>query len=306
MKILLTGAYCYTEPQLAKLRGLGLECIMMPDERGDLPEGAADAEITVCNNLFLYHELSVFPRLRCVQLTSAGLDRVPVAKLQEKGIMLYNARGVYSVPMAEFALWGVLSLYKQANFFYNNQKAHVWEKHRGLLELSGGRVCIVGCGSVGQACADCFHALHMQVTGVDLVEPKSDSFDRYCPVTQIGQAVRDADVVILTVPLTNETKHLISKKTLERFKHGAVLVNVARGGVVDTLALVDALQNGILGGAVLDVFEEEPLPSDSPLWDMPNVLVTPHNSFVSQNNKDRLFSVIYQNLCMFLKGETDR
>ena len=99
---------------------------------------------------------------------------------------------------------------------------------------------------------------------------------------------------------------MISKKTLERFKHGAVLVNVARGGVVDTLALVDALQNGILGGAVLDVFEEEPLPSDSPLWDMPNVLVTPHNSFVSQNNKDRLFSVIYQNLCMFLKGETDR
>ena len=166
MKILLTGAYPYTEPQLAKLRGLGLECIMMPDERGDLPEGATDAEFTVCNNLFLYHELSLFPRLRCVQLTSAGLDRVPVAKIREKGIALYNARGVYSIPMAEFALWGVLSLYKQANFFYNNQKAHVWEKHRGLLELSGGRVCVVGCGSVGQACADCFHALHVQVTGV--------------------------------------------------------------------------------------------------------------------------------------------
>ena len=306
MKILLTGAYAYKEPQLAQLRELGLELVMMPDERGDLPKEAQDAEITVCNNLFLYHDLSLFPRLRCVQLTSAGLDRVPVAKLQEKGIVLYNARGVYSIPMAEFALWGVLSLYKQANFFYSNQKNHIWEKHRGLSELSGGRVCVVGCGSVGQACADCFHALHMQVTGVDLVEPKSDSFDRYCPVTQIGQALKDADVVILTVPLTKETEHLISEKTLEQFKPGAVLVNIARGGVVDPEALIAALQNGFLGGAVLDVFETEPLSCDSPLWDMENVLVTPHNSFVSQNNNDRLFAVILKNLQTFLKGETEK
>lgn len=306
MKILLTGAYAYTEPQFAKLRELGLELVMMPDERGDLPKGAQDAEIAVCNNLFLYHDLTLFPRLRCVQLTSAGLDRAPVEKMQEKGIVLYNARGVYSIPMAEFALWGVLSLYKQAGFFYSNQKNHLWEKHRGLWELSGGRVCVVGCGSVGTACADCFRALHMQVTGVDLVEPKNDCYDRYFPVSQIGQAVRDADVVILTVPLTNETEHLISEKTLENFNPGAVLVNIARGGVVDTEALIAALQNGRIGGAVLDVFEEEPLSSDSPLWDMENVLVTPHNSFVSQNNNDRLFSVIYQNLQTFLKGETEK
>lgn len=306
MKILLTGAYSYKEPQLAQLRELGLELVMMPDERGELPKEAQDAEITVCNNLFLYHDLSLFPRLRCVQLTSAGLDRVPVEKLQEKGIVLYNARGVYSIPMAEFALWGVLSLYKHAGFFYNNQKNHIWEKHRGLLELSGGQVCVVGCGSVGTACAERFRALQMQVTGVDLVEPKSDCYDRYFPVSQIGQALKDADVVILTVPLTKETEHLISEKTLEEFKSGAVLVNIARGGVVDTEALIAALQNGILGGAVLDVFEAEPLSSDSPLWDMENVLVTPHNSFASQNNNDRLFAVILKNLQAFLKGETGK
>ena len=306
MKILLTGAYPYTEPQLAKIRELGLEIVEMPDERGDLPKEAQDAEIAVCNNLFLYHNLSLFPRLRCVQLTSAGLDRVPAAQMQETGILLFNARGVYSIPMAEFALWGVLSLYKQAGFFYSNQKNRIWEKHRGLSELSGGRVCVVGCGSVGTACADCFCALHMLVTGVDLVKPKNDSFDRYFPVSQIGQALKDADVVILTVPLTNETKHLICEKTLERIKPGAVLVNIARGGVVDTEALVAALQSGRLGGAVLDVFEAEPLPSDSPLWDMANVLVTPHNSFVSQNNNDRLFAVILKNLQTFLKGEAKK
>lgn len=306
MKILLTGAYSYKEPQLAKLREWGLEIVMMSDERGDLPKEAQDVEIAVCNNLFLYHDLSLFPRLRCVQLTSAGLDRVPVTKIQEKRIVLYNARGVYSVPMAEFTLWGVLSLYKQAGFFYNNQKQHIWKKHRGLLELSGGCVCIVGCGSVGTACADCFHALHMQVTGVDIIEPRSDCYDFYFPVTQIEQAVRDADVVILTVPLTKETKQLISEKTLEHFKPGAVFVNISRGGVVDTEALIAALQNGILGGAVLDVFEEEPLSADSPLWDMDNVLVTPHNSFVSQNNNDRMFSVILKNLQAFLKGKTKK
>lgn len=306
MKILLTGAYHYSELQLAKLRGLGLECVIMPDERDALPEGAADADIVVCNNLFLYHKLSMFPRLRCVQLTSAGLDRVPVTEIREKGIVLYNARGVYSIPMAEFALWGVLALYKQAGFFYENQKQHVWEKHRGLLELFGGRVCIVGCGSVGQACADCFHALHMQVTGVDLVKPKDGSFDRYFPVTQIKQAVSDADVVILTVPLTKDTKHLISDEVLNSFQPNAVLVNIARGGVVDTAALTHALQTGRLGGAVLDVFEEEPLPPDSPLWDMQNVWITPHNSFVSQKNNDRLFSVIYHNLNIYLKGEAEK
>lgn len=306
MKILLTGAYAYKEPQLAQLRELGLEIVMMPDERGDLPQEAQDAEIIVCNNLFLYHDLSLFPRLRCVQLTSAGLDRVPVEKMQKKGIVLYNARGVYSIPMAEFALWGVLSLYKHAGFFYSNQKNHIWGKHRGLTELSGGRVCVVGCGSVGTACADCFRALHMQVTGVDLAEPTKDSYDRYFPVSQIGQALKDADVVVLTVPLTKETEHLISEKTLEKFKPGAVLVNIARGGVVDTEALIAALQNGSLGGAVLDVFETEPLSADSPLWDMENVLVTPHNSFVSQNNNDRMFAVILKNLQTYLKGETEK
>lgn len=304
MIALFTGANRYTEPQLAALRALGLTPVWMQEESAALPAQAKDAEAVVCNGLFLHHDLAEFPRLRFVQLTSAGLDRAPVSALQKKGIALYNARGVYSIPMAEFALWGVLSLYKHADFFAANQKTHTWEKDRSLLELAGKTVLIVGFGSVGAACAKRFRAFDTTVLAADVQRPQS-GFDAFYSMERLPEALSCADVVVLTLPLTEETRGMFGSALLSACKPGAVLVNLARGALVDTAALAAALQNGALGGAVLDVFEEEPLPPDSLLWDMKNVLVTPHNSFVSQNNGDRLFSVVYENLRAFVKGENE-
>lgn len=302
MQILLTGAFSYTEPQLQKLEQLGLTPVWMPEESGALPAQAKDAEAVVCNGLFLHHDLSEFPRLRFVQLTSAGLDRVPVSRMQKMGIALRNARGVYSIPMAEFALWGVLSLYKHADFFAANQKAHVWEKDRTLLELAGKTVLIVGFGSVGAACAKRFRAFDTTVLAADLQRPDG-GFDAFYPMERLPEALARADVVVLTLPLTEQTRGMFGEALFSVCKPGAVLVNISRGAVVQEAALAAALQNGPLGGAVLDVFQAEPLPAESPLWDMPNVLATPHNSFVSEQNRGRLFALIYQNLRDFLKGE---
>lgn len=294
MKVLITGAFSLTPELRQKLEALGLEITFHADERARVedPEGF---EAVICNGLFLYNDIARFEKLRFIQLTSAGLDRVPVDYCREKGIRVENARGVYSVPMAEFALWGVLQLYKQGKFFTDNQRAHRWEKHRGLLELAGKTVCILGCGSVGAECAKRFEAFGCRVLGIATGAREQEHFEAVYAMDSLMDVLPQADIVVLTLPLTEQTKHLFSRAAFEAMKPGSVLVNLARGTIVDTAALIEALETK-LGGAVLDVFEEEPLGENSPLWDMENVVLTPHNSFVGEGNGNRLRELVFQNL----------
>ena len=133
---------------------------------------------------------------------------------------------------------------------------------------------------------------------MDIAPYESEVFEKIEPLLDLNSVLASADIAILTLPLTEETYHLFDKERLSLIKKGAVLVNIARGGVVDTAALCSALQEN-LGGAALDVFEEEPLSENSPLWDMENVLITPHNSFVGEGNKQRLLSLVLENLRSF-------
>ena len=295
MNLLVTGAFGWTEKELNMLRELGHEVVFMQQEKEQLPCEASWVEGIIGNGIFLYHSIEQFTALRYIQLTSAGFDRVPMDYINAQDIEIYNARGVYSVPMAELALCGVLELYKKSRFFYENQKAHRWEKHRGLSEIYGKNVCIFGCGSVGTECAKRFKAFGCSVNGVDIVPYQNELYDTMLPIDASQDALRKADVVVLTLPLTEETRYLINKERLSYMKEGAAIVNIARGAVVDTDALIEAL-NTRLGGAVLDVFEEEPLCEDSLLWDMENVIITPHNSFVSDGNHNRMLDVIINNL----------
>lgn len=300
MKTLLTGCFNYTTEQLSALSALGAEIIFVQDERDTLSIKVQDIEAVVCNSLFLYNDISNFKSLKLIQVTSAGLDRLPLDYIKQNHIALYNARGVYSVPMAEYAVCGVLELYKHFNSFIVNQKKHIWEKDRTVRELQGDTVCIVGCGSVGTECAKRFKAFGTTVIGADLVEPQSEYYDEYVPMDRLSEALAKADVVILTLPLTDETHGMFNKDMFARFKSGAVLVNIARGAVVNEEDLISALENEMLGGAVLDVFQNEPLPENSPLWDMDNVIITPHNSFVSPKNNGRLFELIMDNLKKYI------
>ena len=254
-------------------------------------------EGVICNGLFVHHAIERFTFLKYIQLTSAGFDRVPMAYVRQKGIQIHNARGVYSVPMAEMAVCGVLQLYKQSRFFATNQADCRWEKHRTLLELSGKTVCIVGCGDVGKECAKRFSAFDCRVVGVNIRPKTLPYFEKIVLLEHLEEVLPQADVVILAVPLAPETEHLMNAAHFALMKPGAVLVNIARGPVVDTQAMIDALENR-LGGAVLDVFEEEPLCPDSPLWQMENVIITPHNSFIGDNSQDRLWRVVENNLKM--------
>ncbi len=296
MKLLVTGAWNCTTEQLNSLRSMGHEVTFMQYEKDECPIAYADIEGVICNGLFLYHPIQEFKALKYIQLTSAGFDRVDVDYIKSHGIRLFNARGVYSIPMAEFAVCGVLQLLKNSRFFADNQKSGLWVKNRDVLELYGKRVCIVGCGSVGTECAKRFKAFGCDVYGVDLYPRDDDSYRVIYPLEDIKIALSSAFVTVLTLPLTAESHHIINSDILNSLPDGAIIVNIARGGVADTDALVDALRNGKLSGAVLDVFENEPLEQDNPLWGMQNVIITPHNSFVSDGNALRLADVITANL----------
>ncbi len=301
MKLLLTGAYKYTEQQFEELRSRGHEVHYIQDERIPLKEQelsipVEEIEGVICNGLFCYNDIKDFQKLRYIQLTSAGFDRVPMDYVKEHGIEIHNARGVYSIPMAEYAIGGVLWLYKQAAFFYENQKKHCWEKHRGVCELFGKTVCIVGCGSIGTECAKRFKAFGCSVIGIATSAREQEHFDIVYSLDMLNETLAKSDVVVLAIPLSEETRYLIGVKQLALLKKDAIIVNIARGAVMDSKALETVLASGQLGGAVLDVFEAEPLDADSPLWDMKNVIITPHNSFVGENNKQRLEEVIFKYL----------
>lgn len=302
MNLLITGAWQEAKKYIEAIEQMGHIVQFLQFEKDVLPCEYDWVEGIIGNGIFLSHPIDKFTNLRYIQLTSAGFDRVPMDYVKEHNITINNARGVYSAPMAEYAVSGVLQLYKQSRFFIENQKAHKWEKKRDLKELGGQNVCILGCGSVGTECAKRFEAFDCKVYGVDIVVKEIEHFMKVYHLSDVKEALSKADIVVITLPLASETYHMFNKELFEAMKPNVVLVNIARGALVDTDALIRALQNK-LGGAVLDVFEEEPLNENGPLWDMENVIITPHNSFVGELNHNRLSEMIIKNLKRGLLNE---
>lgn len=294
MNLLITGAWNDAKDHFDELEKMGHHIEFLQFEKEALPCPYEWVEGVICNGLFLFHEIEKFANLKYIQLTSAGFDRVPMEYVEEHQIEIHNARGVYSIPMAEFALFGVLELYKRGKVFLQNQAKYCWEKQRDLLELYGKKVCIVGCGSVGTECAKRFLVFGCEVIGVDLFPREDENYSSMSGLDMLEDILLECDVVVLTLPLTEETNHLMNESRFARMKRGAILVNIARGAIVDTEALIQVLPN--LGGVVLDVFEEEPLSAENVLWNMGNAIVTPHNSFVGDGNGKRLSKVILENL----------
>ena len=282
MRLLITGAWQNARdffPELEKRH----EILFLQQERDPLPCDPSWVEGVVCNGLFLYHPIESFPNLRYIQLTSAGYDRIPMETVREKGIEIHNARGVYSVPMAEFVLASVLERYKQLSVFRQQQRDRQWKKLRELRELAGKTVVIIGCGDVGTECAKRFRAFGTYVVGVNRTIREEEGFDAVVGLEKLDEALRSADIAVVTIALSEETRGLVKARLL---KPEALLANVSRGATVDLTGAGCEL--------LLDVFETEPLDAGSDLWD--RATVTPHNSFVGDGNSARLSALILKNL----------
>lgn len=277
----------------------------LEDERIPLSQQKLDfdpavIEGIVCNFFFLHNSVEALPNLRFVQVTSAGLDRIPVKELAARRTKVFNAGATYAIPMAEWVVCKILELYKSSRFFHQNQVEHRWEKNRGILELSGSTAAIIGFGNVGRNIAQRLRAFDVNICAVDVVEDSSGLCDEWYHISNMTDAIRRADVVVLTLPLLESTYHIMDETALSAMKQTAILVNVARGKLVDEKALEAHLENGKFMGVALDVFEEEPLSQTSPLWDIDRVIITPHNSFVGNGNQERLFNLLVSNIeCTF-------
>lgn len=299
MKTLITGALQLNQEQRELLESQGLEITLHPDERAPVAHPEL-YEAVVCNGLFLYNPIERFTALRHIQLTSAGYDRVPLDYIRAHGIELHNAAGVYSAPMAEWTLMRLLELFKNAGKLFEKQEVCTWEKDRSWRELGGKTACIVGFGAYGSGVAKRLKAFDVRVIVVNRSKKDSMFVDAFYPLEKLDDALGCADIVILAVALTAETTHLMNAERFAAMKDRAVLLNAARGALVDEKALVAALQNGKLAGAALDVFEIEPLPDNSPLWRQKNLLLSPHNSFVGEGNHERLWQIVIRN---FIVGD---
>ena len=295
MKLLLTGAFNYTEKQFDDLQALGYDITFIQDEREEVSFDVSEFEVVVCNNLFLYNDISKFNKLKAVQLTSAGVDRIPLNYIKENKIQLYNAKNVYSIPMAEWVVLKTLEIYKKSKVFWKNQENHTWKKERELFELTNKNIGIIGFGDVGIEVSKRLKAFGTNITAINRSKVDSKYIDKYLPLSELDNVLPEMDIVILTIASTPETQHLINKQQLNLMHNNAVLINVARGDLINQGELIKSLDNNKFHGVALDVFEEEPL-KESPLWNYENVYITPHNSFVSEENQIRLFECIYNNL----------
>ena len=293
MRVLVTGAFGQMDALEARFPDVTFD--FWQDER-ELVPAPWTYDGVICNALLSWQDVSTFSNLRFVQLTAAGYDRVPMQALRVRNIRVYNAPNAYAIPMAEATVWGVLTLYRKGKAFLASASRHAWEKQRELCELGGKRVCVIGCGNYGRACARLFSAFGCFVVGINRTKETVEGFAEVYEMTRLKEGLRHADVIISALPLTEQTRGLLDADAIAACKRGAVLVNLSRGGIVCERDMINALRSGELGGAVLDVFETEPLDADSPLWEMENVVITPHNAFAGDGTAERLLALICDNL----------
>lgn len=276
------------------------------------PEGSsgalADAEVVYFSGDFypdrmgeLLRALSQVERPGWLHTFSAGVDNAFFQKYLERGVRITTSSGAQAVPIAQTVLMYLLALTRDLPGWLDAQARRVWAP-RGIRELEGRLLAVLGLGPIGLEVARLGAAFRMEVIGVRRA-PRGDEPCETWPLSRLPELLPRADFLVLALPLAAATRKLIDADALAAMKPGAVLVNVGRGGLVDERALIDALRSGRLGGAALDVFETEPLPEESPLWTLPNVIATPHSSGTSPGNHARATRIFLDNLARYRAGE---
>jgi phosphoglycerate dehydrogenase-like enzyme len=241
------------------------------------------------------------PKLEWLHTASAGVDHEVFQRFLARGVRLTTSSGAHAVPIAHTVLLYLLALSRDLPRWLEAQRARRWEP-RALHDLQGDRLGVVGLGPIGLEVARLGLALGMRVTGLRRTSRGDEPCETW-PLSRLGELLPLVDWLVLALPLTRETRHLLDARALALLKPTARLVNVGRGSLVDEAALMEALREGRLAGAALDVFEVEPLPEGSPLWELPNVILTPHSSGSTPGNDERAAALFLENLARFRAGE---
>ncbi len=250
------------------------------------------------------------PRVRWIQSSSAGIGQfVKHRRYHErmKGTIFTTASGIHAVPLAEFCAMAMLGFSRGLFRMHDLQARRHWERFAGT-DLVGRTVLIFGHGAIGREVGRLARGFGMKAIGVKRSvtneDPAAHHADELYPAASFRSLLPRAEFLVLAAPHTDETEQVLGRKEITLLPRGAVLINIGRGALVDEGAMIDALREGQLGAAALDVFATEPLPTDSPLWGMPNVLVSPHSASTSDRENGRLTELFCENLARLLRGET--
>lgn len=298
------------EKYLDKINALGAEVIVDNWQYGD-PEPPISQDISDCNILLtlgLTDSLSILkdaPNLKWVQSLSVGLDALLHEDVRKSDIIITNTKGCTSVPIAEHTIAMMAGLARGISFMIRNQLNNRWAP-TPITDLSGSTVGIIGYGEIGKQIAKRAKALDMFVIGCKRrpsQQSADDPADNIVGLEQIDEVIADADFLILALPSTPDTYQLINKEKLAKMKENSFLINIGRGNTIDEEELVHLLKEKKIAGAALDVFEVEPLPQEHPLWEVENVIISPHNAFFSPNTLDRYMEVFIENIQRFKDGK---
>jgi phosphoglycerate dehydrogenase-like enzyme len=302
-----------TREQVARIEAVeGVRCVRIAADghfHGDADESAFDrAEVLLVGAVpasVLDHVVARAPRLRWIHSASAGVDRIVTGTVRERRLTVTNARGVFSRPIAEYVVMMSLAVARRLPALLELQRERTWQPLRGR-ELGELTVGIVGYGSIGHEIARLVEPFGCRIVatrrhaergsgGVPNVEIRG--------LDDLHEVLRQSDIVVVAAPLTEDTAGLIGAEELGQMREDAWLINIARGRLIDEIALRRALENGWIGGAVLDVFSEEPLSAESPLYRTPNLLITPHSSWASDRVIERSLDLFVDNLRRHRAGE---
>lgn len=277
---------------------------VLASETGETESQLADAEIVAGIPHALPDSFANAKKLKWIQTFSAGVDKVLTPEIKNSDILLSNIAGAQDTPIAEHILVFLLVSTKKFHIGFLHQQQKKWERDVGATELRGKVVLIVGLGNIGTEAARLLSCVGARIQAVDRAGAEQPDFVEtlYGP-DQWEQALPNADFVVSCVPHTDKTHHLFDKAKFGIMKNTAVFVNISRGEVVHEQELIEALKAGTIAGAALDVMEQEPLPKDSPLWDMENVVLTPHRAGHSEKYIDRAIDIFCENLQAYIKGQ---
>jgi phosphoglycerate dehydrogenase-like enzyme len=290
------------------------------------PDGAPSADLLARVDLLhtseWFPDASDVPSLRCVQLDTSGVDHVRRTTLWDTDIPIATLGGIAPVPMAEYALMAILELAHRMPLIQRLRDARAWPANADRLasltprELPGATVGIVGYGRIGREISRLANAFGMRVLGVKRTTQAGDAGAKFDTgrragaddptelfgMDRLSEALEQSDILVVVVPLTELTRGMIGAAELDLLPHGAMVVNIARGGIVDETALLDRLRDGRLAGVALDVFDDEPLPADSVWWSEPGALVTPHVAGLAPQYHAQTLDLVVENLTRLADG----
>lgn len=264
-------------------------------------EECAEADIMI--GQFNPREMKLASGLRWLQASTVGVDRYEGLVDADK-VLVTNSKDLFNKCMGEHAFGMMIAWSRALLAQRDSQLKHEWVLHEVPNDLFGNTIAVIGLGGIGSDLAKKAKAFDMHVVGIRRnVKDKPDYIDEIYTMEQLDYVLGIADYVALAVPLTDATYHMMNRETFRKMKRTAYLLNVARGECVDTQALIEALQNKTIAAAGLDVVEPEPLPADSPLWDLPNVFITPHRANASPTTNRFRFQFYYENMQRYLRGD---